>query len=165
MCAPSLAHKERFEVVGNYNNGRAGRGHFATKHKSRLFLHRNARQCKAIQGKATRCMCDNNAVESRLCFSLRLRHVVGKEDEENRLSYEKEMSSMSNTSVLLPGMSPGKPRSPYARCCGMVIFARSPMLSCATPRSRPEMLEGWWVGYRWGWSVGKLEGWGGGVRY
>ena len=49
------------------------------------------------------------------------------------------MSSISNIKALFPGMSPGKPLSPYARWDGTVILARSPMDNCATPKSRPGM--------------------------
>ncbi len=35
------------------------------------------------------------------------------------------------------GIKPGNPFSPYAKCCGIVILARSPIESCATPRSNP----------------------------
>ena len=51
----------------------------------------------------------------------------------------KVSNSKSNTSSLFPGIKPGNPLSPYAREEGIVIFALSPILSWATPRSRPGM--------------------------
>ena len=44
---------------------------------------------------------------------------------------------MSNIKSDLLGIKPGNPLSPYAKCAGIVIIARSFLDSWATPISKP----------------------------